>query len=170
MLGLRYDNPAGRALAGRIMETVCHSAYRASVDLARERGPFHFFASGPYLDGPFVRRLPEDISAGIRAHGIRSGHRPSRNLSLYANGVSSGLEPFFVFEHRRRIRDRTGECAWHKVTDYALRHVQAYRLGLKGCTAFRPNPITGSALTGNDETNDPGEPAVGCCGLDRHDE
>ena len=49
-------------------------------------------------------------------------------------------------------------------------YAQAYRLGLKGCTAFRPNPITGSVLTGEDGADSLGAPSVGCCGLDRHDE
>lgn len=233
MLGLHYGSPEARSMAARIMETICHAAYRASVSLALERGPFPFYAPEPYLDGPFVRSLPEDIRAGIRAHGIRNSHltaiAPAGTVSLFANGVSSGLEPVFVFEHRRRIRDRTGACAWHQVTDYALRHwrlihgdrplsdafvcaqdlvpgdhlamqaalqpfvdnaisktvnvareldldafkglyTEAYRLGLKGCTAFRPNPISGSVLTGGGEADDSGEPVVGCCGVDRHDE
>lgn len=39
----------------------------------------------------------------------------------------------------------------------------AYDLGLKGCTAFRPNPITGSVLTGGPVEAD----APPCCGLER---
>ena len=233
MLGLHYGHPEARFMAARIMETLCHGAYRASVALARERGPFPFFVSEPYLDGPFVRALPEDIRAGIREQGIRNSHltavAPAGTISLYANGVSSGLEPVFVFEHRRRIRDRTGGYAWHEVTDHALRHwrlihgdqplsdafvgardlapedhlamqaalqpfvdnaisktvnvpreigldafkglyTQAYRMGLKGCTAFRPNPVTGSVLTGDDEADSLGGPSAGCCAPYRHDE
>jgi ribonucleoside-diphosphate reductase alpha chain len=36
---------------------------------------------------------------------------------------------------------------------------RAYALGLKGCTVFRPNPVTGSVL----EAGDTGAPAAGCC-------
>jgi ribonucleoside-diphosphate reductase alpha chain len=235
MLDLHYGSSEGRSMAAQVMEAVCHAAYRASVVLARERGPFPFFEASPYLDGPFVRALPEEIQAGIRAHGIRNSHltaiAPAGTISLFANGVSSGLEPVFIFEHRRRVRDRTGECAWHSVTDYALRHwrlihgdrpvsdafvsardlspgdhlamqaalqpfvdnaisktvnvprdigfdafkglyTQAYWLGLKGCTAFRPNPISGSVLTGDDDNDGREGPdrETGCCGVDRHDE
>jgi ribonucleoside-diphosphate reductase alpha chain len=38
---------------------------------------------------------------------------------------------------------------------------QAHALGLKGCTVFRPNPVTGAILS---------EPAGGqiqCCGIER---
>jgi ribonucleoside-diphosphate reductase alpha chain len=39
---------------------------------------------------------------------------------------------------------------------------KSYRLGLKGCTVFRPNPITGSVLTAAPQTS-----AVHCCTPDR---
>jgi ribonucleoside-diphosphate reductase alpha chain len=41
---------------------------------------------------------------------------------------------------------------------------RAYELGLKGCTTFRPNPVTGAVLTAGDRAADSG---VHCCGLDR---
>lgn len=43
---------------------------------------------------------------------------------------------------------------------------EAYRLGLKGCTTFRPNPVTGSVLE-QDGVCSPDDPALRCCGLDR---
>ena len=97
LLGLHYGSPEARAMAARIMETLCHAAYRASIDLARERGPCPFFEAGPYLDGPFVRALPPELRALIRSHGIRNSHltaiAPAGTISLFANGVSSGLHP-----------------------------------------------------------------------------
>lgn len=44
---------------------------------------------------------------------------------------------------------------------------QAYRLGLKGCTTFRPNPITGSVLEETGQTCAQPEEGSHCCGLDR---
>jgi ribonucleoside-diphosphate reductase alpha chain len=38
---------------------------------------------------------------------------------------------------------------------------KAYRLGLKGCTTFRPNPVTGAILT------TPGDQATHCCSIER---
>jgi len=40
---------------------------------------------------------------------------------------------------------------------------QVYALGLKGCTAFRPNPVTGAILAS--ETGD--RAPVHCCDIDR---
>ncbi len=110
MLGQHYGSEAARATAAQVMEVVCHAAYRASVALAAERGPFPFFDAEPYLDAPFVRRLPEAIRDGVRARGIRNSHltavAPTGTISLYANNVSSGVEPVFDFEYRRRVRGR----------------------------------------------------------------
>ncbi|MGD8419416.1 MAG: adenosylcobalamin-dependent ribonucleoside-diphosphate reductase [Gammaproteobacteria bacterium] len=43
---------------------------------------------------------------------------------------------------------------------------EAYRLGLKGCTTFRPNDITGSVLSEHDKGL-PIEAETGCCNLER---
>lgn len=40
---------------------------------------------------------------------------------------------------------------------------EAYALGLKGCTIFRPNPVTGSVLTPRAVTEAPAH----CCGIER---
>ncbi|NIR58671.1 MAG: ribonucleoside-diphosphate reductase, adenosylcobalamin-dependent, partial [Gammaproteobacteria bacterium] len=37
MLGMHYDSDRSRALAADVMRTICHAAYRRSVELARER-------------------------------------------------------------------------------------------------------------------------------------
>mgnify|MGYP003446877614 CR=1 FL=1 len=39
---------------------------------------------------------------------------------------------------------------------------EAYDLGLKGCTVFRPNPVTGAILS-----QAPASERVQCCGLER---
>jgi ribonucleoside-diphosphate reductase alpha chain len=44
---------------------------------------------------------------------------------------------------------------------------QAYRLGLKGCTTFRPNEVTGAVLEAH--MPDTGT-ASHCCGLDREND
>ncbi|MBX9810744.1 MAG: hypothetical protein K2Y16_03920 [Burkholderiales bacterium] len=40
---------------------------------------------------------------------------------------------------------------------------EAYALGLKGCTTFRPNPVTGSVLTPRAVAEAPAH----CCGIER---
>jgi ribonucleoside-diphosphate reductase alpha chain len=210
MLGIRYGTQASLRIAADAMAAICHSAYRASIELARERGAFPAFAAEPYLASPFVAALPADVRAGIARHGIRNSHltaiAPTGSTSLLAGNVSSGLEPVFAAEFERQIRDASGAAQREAAVDYAVAcyrtltgdpaglppafvaggdvaaedqiamqaalqaHVDnaisktvavppdfaferfarlfetAYACGLKGCTTFRPNAVTGSVL------------------------
>src|SRR5690606_17278552 len=65
MLNLHYGEPRARELAAGVMEAICHAAYRTSVALAREKGPFPFFERERYLAGEFVATLPAEIRDGI---------------------------------------------------------------------------------------------------------
>ncbi len=232
MLGLRYDSDQARELAAEWMRVVCHSAYRASIERAKERGSFPYFYRQEYLASPFVQSLPEDIQEGIRLYGIRNSHltaiAPAGTISLLADNVSSGVEPVFEFRYRRRVRDLDDQMVWHEVEDHAETlwrqakgeavrteafvgalelepeahlamqaavqpyvdnaisktinvpvdldfaafeqvYRRAYDLGLKGCTTFRPNPVTGSVLDSDDAEQACTQPEEGshCCGLDR---
>ena len=132
MLGLRYDSEAARKFAARVFGTLRDAAYRASVQLAVERGAFPIY--GPdYLSSPFIRRLPEDLSGAIAAHGIRNSHllavAPTGTISLLAGNVSSGIEPVFDFHVRRDIRDADGTLREYPLTDYAFHLWRQFRDG-----------------------------------------
>lgn len=123
MLGLDYDSDDGRAFAQEIMQSIRDAAYDASVDLARERGPFPLFDRDKYLDAPFVQRLSEQVLAGIAKYGIRNSHllaiAPTGTISLLAGNVSSGIEPIYALETIREVRDRDLQMQRLKVRDYA---------------------------------------------------
>lgn len=125
MLGLHYDSDAARTLASHVMETVCHAAYSASIDLAQEKGAFPAFEAAPYLETPFITRLPAAIREGIRRHGIRNSHllaiAPTGTISLLADNVSSGLEPIFDLSYSRRLHTGEGEICELDVEDHAYR-------------------------------------------------
>ncbi|MDQ7039675.1 MAG: adenosylcobalamin-dependent ribonucleoside-diphosphate reductase [Rhodothermus sp.] len=125
MLGLHYASDEARQLAARIMQTICYTAYRASIALAREKGPFPFFDRERYLESPFIQALPEDIRQGIATYGIRNSHllsiAPTGTISLLANNVSSGIEPVFAYRYTRYILGFDGERQAYTLTDYALR-------------------------------------------------
>jgi ribonucleoside-diphosphate reductase alpha chain len=227
MLGVPYGTPEATTLAGEVMRCVCGAAYRASIELAREKGAFARFDRDKHLQGQFIGGLPQDIRDGIARDGLRNSHltaiAPTGTISLLANNVSSGLEPVYHFEHTRRVREADGSFSEHAVTDYAYRlyreihgahapltpafvtaaeippqrHLDmqaalqpwvdnaisktvnvpqeyrfedfrslydyAYDKGLKGCTTFRPNPVTGQVLL--DSADRPA--AVHCCTVER---
>jgi ribonucleoside-diphosphate reductase alpha chain len=53
MLGLRYDSDQARLMAQRITQVMRDEAYRASIELARERGPFPMLTADLYLASGF---------------------------------------------------------------------------------------------------------------------
>ena len=125
MLGLRYDTEAARALGARAMETICNAAYRASIELARSKGPFPFLDRDRYLQSRFLASRPADIRDGIARHGIRNSHltaiAPTGTISLLADNVSSGLEPIFADRYRRAVRDEDDRVHEYLVEDHAIR-------------------------------------------------
>ncbi|WGL17572.1 adenosylcobalamin-dependent ribonucleoside-diphosphate reductase [Microbulbifer bruguierae] len=228
-LGLHYDSNAAREIAAEVLQTLRDSAYRTSIALAKEKGSFHFFRRDAYLASADILALPESLRRGIEALGIRNSHlvaiAPTGTISLLANGVSSGIEPVFDFQHRRRVLTADGRYREFEISDPSFRlwcarggnpealppqfvsarqlsprahllmaaalqpyvdnaisktvnipvdfpferfeslYRQAYKLGLKGCTTFRPNPITQSILTSVGEA-----PASHCCDIEREGE
>jgi ribonucleoside-diphosphate reductase alpha chain len=224
LLGQRYDSAAARILAARVMQNLRDAAYRASIDLAREKGPFPGLDRDAFLASGFASRLPADIRDGIATHGIRNSHllaiAPAGTISLLANNCSSGIEPVFAAEADRRVVGAEGSYQTHRVVDCALQmwrqqgrdgmppalveaqqieprahlqmqaalqpfvdnaisktinvaadipferfedlYGQAHALGLKGCTVFRPNAVTGAILS-----QPPANERVQCCGLER---
>ena len=141
MLGLRYDTEPARAVAARIAEAMRDSAYRASSVLAAERGSFPMFNADLYLSGSsFAARLPDDIKATVRKHGIRNSHllsiAPTGTISLaFADNASNGIEPPYAWSYTRRKRMPDGTLAEFPVEDHAWR---LYR-HLGGDMASRPD-------------------------------
>ena len=127
MLRLRYDTAEARATATRISETMRDRAYLASVELARERGPFPLFNADLYLSGGnFASRLPAEIKQRIRQHGLRNSHllsiAPTGTISLaFADNASNGIEPPFSWTYSRRKRMADGTWKEYQVEDYAWR-------------------------------------------------
>jgi ribonucleoside-diphosphate reductase alpha chain len=127
MLCLRYDAADGREMAKRIATCMRDAAYRASVALAQEKGAFPQFDADGYLAaGTFASRLPADIQADIRQHGIRNSHllsiAPTGTVSLaFADNASNGIEPAFSWMYRRKKRESDGTTSEYAVEDHAWR-------------------------------------------------
>src|SRR3990172_1917844 len=110
MLGERYGSKEAEPTVEKIYKTIRDAAYEASAELAAEKGAFPKFDREKYLQGHFIKKLPEGIRAKIRKYGIRNAvlltQAPTGTTSLLA-GVSSGIEPVYDFAMIRK--DRTGE-------------------------------------------------------------
>ncbi|MGB6054060.1 MAG: adenosylcobalamin-dependent ribonucleoside-diphosphate reductase, partial [Burkholderiaceae bacterium] len=130
MLGVRYDSAAGRELAADIARAMRDAAYRASVELAAERGAFALFDAERYLHSGFASRLPQDIQEAIRRHGIRNSHltsiAPTGTISLaFADNASNGIEPAFSWFYNRVKRMADGSKKDYTVEDHAYRVYRA---------------------------------------------
>jgi ribonucleoside-diphosphate reductase alpha chain len=210
MCGARYGGRHAVELTDLWMRTIQRAAYLTSSALAAEKGAFPLFDAEKYLAAPVIRDLDEDVREAIRAQGIRNALltsvAPTGTISLFADNVSSGLEPVFSFKYSRHVLQPDGTRREEEVSDYAYRlfrrlhgetaklpdafvdaqaltpndhlvmqatvqkyidssisktinvpedipfedfkdiYRQAYELGCKGCTTYRPNDVTGAVL------------------------
>jgi ribonucleoside-diphosphate reductase alpha chain len=125
MCGARYGSPRAVALAESWMRALSRAAYLASAHLAAEKGPFPLFDRDAFLAGETVRALDDDVKAAIAKHGMRNGLltsiAPTGTISLFADNVSSGLEPVFSFKYTRNVLMPDGSRQAEEVSDYAYR-------------------------------------------------
>jgi ribonucleoside-diphosphate reductase alpha chain len=125
MLGLRYGSEAAAAETEAWMRAIARAAYLASVDLAREKGPFPLFDAEKFLASGTLVHMDADVRDAIRAHGIRNALltsiAPTGTISLYAGNVSSGIEPVFAYAYTRKVLQKDGSRTEEEVVDYAVR-------------------------------------------------
>lgn len=125
MLGLRYDTDEARRDAAVIAEIMRNEAYRASIELAKEKGAFPLF-DGRYLESAFAKRLPQEIRKEILRYGIRNSHllsiAPTGTISLaFADNASNGIEPPYSWSYTRKKRQTDGTVKEYAVLDHAYR-------------------------------------------------
>ncbi len=124
MVGLRYGSDAAVAATGRWMHRLARAAYLASVDLAREKGPFPLFEADPFLASGTMQGMDTDVRDAIRKHGIRNALltsiAPTGTISLLAGNVSSGIEPVFAYSYTRKVTQKDGTRSEEEVVDYAV--------------------------------------------------
>ena len=142
----RYGSKESIALIQSWLSTLSqHAAYRASVALAREKGAFPLFDRDAYLARPHIAALPDDIKAGIAAHGIRNALltsiAPTGTISLFADNVSSGIEPVFALSYSRKVLQPDGSKREEMVEDYAGAQIpRPLRQGRLAAGLFRHCP------------------------------
>lgn len=101
---LGYDTEEGRAFTEKVLTVIRDEAYRASIEIAKEKGSFPLFDADKYLESPYVKRLPEDIQDDIRKYGIRNvcllTQAPTGTTGTMLS-VSTGCEPWFAMTFDR---------------------------------------------------------------------
>ncbi len=112
-----YGSEEGNKLVDQIFETIATTAYRTSIELAKEKGSFPFLVGKTdeetkelrerFINTGYMKKMPEDIRQGVLKHGIRNSHlltvAPTGSTGTMV-GVSTGLEPYFSFSYFRSGR------------------------------------------------------------------
>jgi len=112
-----YGSDEGNKLVNQVFETIATTAYRASIELAKEKGSFPFLIGETdeetaklreaFVNTGYMQQMPEDIKQGVLKHGIRNSHlltvAPTGSTGTMV-GVSTGLEPYFSFSYFRSGR------------------------------------------------------------------
>lgn len=129
--GYPYGSKSFLEAEGAILQLINTECYRASVDLAKEKGSFPLFNSDKYCDSKFIEQaLPDDLREEVARHGIRNSHltsiAPTGTISFCADNVSSGIEPVFSYAYDRTVKTFDSEKI-ERVEDYAVRE-----FGVKG--------------------------------------
>jgi ribonucleoside-diphosphate reductase alpha chain len=126
MLGLKYDSQQGRDFAADLTRRMRDAAYRSSIELAKEKGPFPALDKEAFLNSGMALRLPEDIRSAILEHGIRNSHllsiAPTGTISLaFGDNCSNGIEPAFSWFYTRKKNEADGTQKEYRVEDHAYR-------------------------------------------------
>jgi ribonucleoside-diphosphate reductase alpha chain len=193
------------------LKAIQDAAYHTSAKLAGEKGAFPLFEIEAYQQTSVYNSLGASSQALIKNDGLRNALltsiAPTGTISLFANNVSSGIEPVFAYNYDRAVLMEDGSKVTHSITDFGYQayldafghdapapdyfsnvasiepvdhlaiqaaaqkfvdssisktinvpqeiafddfkdvYVNAWRLGLKGCTTYRPNDVTGAVLS-----------------------
>ncbi|EIJ78835.1 ribonucleotide-diphosphate reductase subunit alpha [Bacillus methanolicus PB1] len=112
-----YGSEEGNKLVDKVFETIATTAYRASIELAKEKGSFPYLVGETeevtkrlreaFINTGYMKKMPEDIRQAILENGIRNSHlltvAPTGSTGTMV-GVSTGLEPYFSFSYYRSGR------------------------------------------------------------------
>jgi ribonucleoside-diphosphate reductase alpha chain len=111
-LKIKYDSEDSLEYIDHLFEKIKLWAYDASVELAKEKGPFPLFDATKHLERPFIAALPEELRSKIKENGLRNvcilTVPPVGSGSVLA-GTSSGIEPIFAFSYTRRSESLSQE-------------------------------------------------------------
>ncbi len=136
-LGLRYGSNDAIDFAVEVQKTLAIESYRASVEMAQERGAFSIYDTAREANNPMIGRI-KDADPELYEKMTKVGRRNIAMLTIAPTGTTSlmsqttsGIEPVFraTYKRRRKINpsdkdkvatfiDETGE----KFEEYNVYH------------------------------------------------
>ena len=129
-MGVRYGSEESQDLAAQVMEFIRFHAMKASIELAKERGPFPAIRGSIFdpsnlswespkplkdfsrdWDRPYINW--SEITNGIRLYGIRNAAvttvAPTGTISTVAGVEGYGCEPVFALAYYRNVYQAAGD-------------------------------------------------------------
>ena len=126
MMQIKYGSEDSKKLSDKIGRTLRDASYEASAMLAQEKGAFPSCDKEKLLQAKFIKQLPKEIRERIEHFGLRNialnAVAPTGTISFsIGQNCSSGIEPIFSLEYKRRIRTKNDpdEYTEQDVFDYA---------------------------------------------------
>lgn len=116
-MGMRYGTQEATDFSVKVHKTLALSAYRSSMEMARERGAFEVFDASRESDNPFLLRI-KDADAQLYEDIMKYGRRNIACLTIAPTGTTSlmtqttsGIEPVFmpVYKRRRKVNPNDTE-------------------------------------------------------------
>lgn len=107
-LGLQYGSNKAIEFSTEVHKTLAINAYKSSVVLAKERGPFKIYDASREAGNPFINRLKE-ADPKLYEDMVKYGRRNIALLTIAPTGTvslmtqtTSGIEPAFLITYKRR--------------------------------------------------------------------
>jgi ribonucleoside-diphosphate reductase alpha chain len=114
-LGTRYGSDEAIDFSVEVHKMLALEAYRSSVIMAQERGPFQIYSTEREKNNPFISRLKE-AAPELYEEMARYGRRNIALLTIAPTGsvsilsqTTSGLEPVFAVNYKRRRKVNPNE-------------------------------------------------------------
>ena len=118
-MNLRYGTQEATDFSVNVHRTLALTAYRSSVEMARERGAFEIFDAKREESNPFILRLKE-ADGKLYTDMVKYGRRNIACLTIAPTGTTSlmtqttsGIEPVFLPVYKRRRKVNPGDAASH---------------------------------------------------------
>ena len=107
-LGLQYGSNDAITFSTEVHKLLAIEVYRASVDLAEERGSFEVFDATREINNPFIQRIKKH-APHVYDKMQKVGRRNIAMLTIAPTGsisictqTTSGIEPVFMVSYKRR--------------------------------------------------------------------
>jgi ribonucleoside-diphosphate reductase alpha chain len=114
-LGLRYGSEIATDFSEEIHKTTAIEAYRSSVYLAKDRGPFTIYSAEREKNNPMINRIKK-ADPELYEKMVKYGRRNIALLTIAPTGTTSlmtqttsGIEPVFMPVYKRRRKVNPGD-------------------------------------------------------------